>query len=299
LYFSWAQPESELIPRYPIPDSASLSIGERSCGLPSSATRQFRCRIARARDEGIGESRGSLPSPEVMGQIWQVPFAHPAALDSQMIMVGVTQSIPAPGVLSAREQSMAAQANQEAAMAGDRARMIRREAGNAFADYTESSAKHRIHRAHLDITRHLFDVAEARHATGGSLIDVTRTQVELSRMEANVVTDATLIESACHLNALLAASRIAIEPPLESESVTATDVPPARKARGARRVQASRSRTGSVPRVTAPNGVVWPSFSVEPFSSESRWHGTAWASMSLPWPGHRQRRSGGNSRGDT
>ena len=36
---------------------------------------------------------------------------------------------------------MAAQANQEEAMGGDRARMILREAGHAYSDYQESSGK--------------------------------------------------------------------------------------------------------------------------------------------------------------
>jgi outer membrane protein TolC len=258
---------------------------------PAVQVSEQRARAMRA----SARAEGSLPSPEVMGQIWQVPFAHPAALDSQMIMVGVTQSIPAPGVLSEREQSMAAQANQEAAMAGDRARMIRREAGNAFADYTESSAKHRIHRAHLDITRHLFDVAEARHATGGSLIDVTRTQVELSRMEANVVTDATLIESArAHLNALLAREPGSpLGPPVESESVIASwDVPTLiAKAHGARpefkQVEAEReARAHAV--TAAEREASWPSFSVGalyfPPTKAMPEHGYGVsASMSLPW----------------
>src|SRR5262245_49333748 len=103
---------------------------------PAVHVSEQRARAMRA----SARAEGSLPPPELMGQVWQVPFAHPAAFDSQMIMIGLTQSIPAPGVLSAREQSMAAQANQEEAAAADRARTIRREAGNAFVDYTESSA---------------------------------------------------------------------------------------------------------------------------------------------------------------
>lgn len=258
---------------------------------PAVQASEQRARATRA----SARAEGSLPSPEVMGQVWQVPFAHPAALDSQMIMIGVTQSIPAPGVLSAREQSMAAQANQEEATAAERARMIRREAGNAFADYTESSARHRIHRAHLDITRHLFDIAEARHATGGSLIDVTRTQVELSRMEADVVTDATLIESArAHLNALLAREPgLPLGPPAESDAVVAAwDVPTLiAKAHGARpefkQVEAEReARAHAV--TAAEREATWPSFSVGalyfPPTKVTPEHGYGVsASMSLPW----------------
>ena len=258
---------------------------------PAVQVSEQRARAMRA----SARAEGSLPPPELMGQVWQVPFAHPAALDSQMIMVGVTQTIPAPGVLSAREQSTTAQANQEQAMAADRARMIRREAGNAFADYAESSARHRIHRAHLDITRHLFDVAEARHAAGGSLPDVTRSQVELSRMEANVVTDATLIESArAHLNALLAREPgLPLGPPVESEAVVAAwDVPTLiAKAHDARpefkQVEAEREARAHAVRA-AEREATWPSFSVGalyfPPTKVMPEHGYGVsASMSLPW----------------
>src|SRR5262249_37160184 len=130
--------------------------------------------------------------------------------------------------LSAREQSMAAQANQEEAMSGERARVIVREAGNAFADYQESSARHRVHRSHLLITRHLLDVAAARHGAGGALTDVTRAEVEVSRVEADVIKDGTLIDSArAHLNALLARQPgEPLGPPLETEPMVPTsDVP--------------------------------------------------------------------------
>jgi outer membrane protein TolC len=190
---------------------------------PSVHVSEQRARAMRA----SAKAEGGLPSPEVMGQVWQVPFSHPTQLDAQMIMIGVSQNFPAPGVLSAREQSMAAQANEEEAMAGDRARMILRDAGHAFSDYQESSAKHHVHREHLQVTRHLFDIAEARHATGGSLTDVTRAQVELSRVEVDVLRDATLVESArAHLNALLGRAPSApLGPPVETEPmVSAWDV---------------------------------------------------------------------------
>ncbi len=241
------------------------------------------------------KAEGGLPSPEVMGQVWQVPLSHPTQLDAQMIMVGVTQSFPAPGVLSAREQSMAAQANQEEAMAGDRSRTILREAGHAYSDYQESSGKHRVHRGHLQITRHLFDVAEARHAGGGSLLDVTRAQVELSRVEADVVTDATLIESArFHLNALLARDPDApLGPPVETEPmVPSWDVPTLlAKARVSRPEfkQALAEREAREYAVkAAEREATWPSFTAGalyfPPTTAMPFHGYgATLSMSLPW----------------
>jgi outer membrane protein TolC len=204
---------------------------DRRTVLRAALQRNPTVRVSEQRARGMrasAKAEGGLPSPELMGQVWQVPFSHPGKLDAQMIMIGVSQNFPAPGVLSAREQSMTAQAKEEEAMGGERARMVLKEAGHAFSDYQESSAKHGIHRGHLQIARHLFDVAEARHAAGGSLVDVTRAQVELSRVEADVVTDATLVESArSHLNALLGRDPGApLGPPIETDPmVVAWDVP--------------------------------------------------------------------------
>jgi len=46
----------------------------------------------------MSTAEGRLPDPEVMFQIWQVPFERPASFsDAQMIMGGLVQSFPAPG----------------------------------------------------------------------------------------------------------------------------------------------------------------------------------------------------------
>ena len=258
---------------------------------PAMHVSEQRARAMRA----SAKAEGGLPPPEVMGQVWQVPFSHPGQLDAQMIMVGVSQNFPAPGVLSAREQSMAAEANREEAMTGDQARTILREAGHAFSDYQESSAKHRVHRAHLQITRHLFDVAEARHAAGGSLIDVTRAQVELSRVEADVVTDATLVESArFHLNALLARAPDApLGPPLETEPmVPSWDVPTllekARESRPEFKQALAEREAREYAVKAAEREATWPSFSVGalyfPPTTAMPFHSYgATLSMSLPW----------------
>jgi cobalt-zinc-cadmium efflux system outer membrane protein len=285
-------------PAPPTSDAQLTASLDRRIVLRAALERNFAVRVSEQRARAMraaAKAEGGLPPPELMGQVWQVPFSNPTALNSQMIMVGLTQNFPAPGVLSAREQSMAAQANQEEAMGGDRARMILREAGHAYSDYQESSAKHRIHRGHLQITRHLLDVAEARHATGGSLMDVTRTQVELSRVEADVVTDATLLESArSHLNALLARDADApLGPPVETEPmVSSWDVPTLlAKARASRPEfkQALAEREAREYAVkAAEREATWPSFSVgalyfPPTTAMPQHSYGASLSMSLPW----------------
>jgi outer membrane protein TolC len=141
----------------------------------------------------------------------------------------------------------------------------------------------------------LFDIAEARHAAGGSLTDVTKAEVELSRMEADVVTDATLIESArAHLNALLARDpAAALGPPAETEPMIAVwDVSAlVAKAHAARpefkQAQAEREAREYAVKA-AEREATWPSFSVGalyfpatdavPVQSYG-----ATVSMSLPW----------------
>jgi cobalt-zinc-cadmium efflux system outer membrane protein len=253
---------------------------------------------AEQRARGIRSSaraEGGLPSPELMGQVWQVPLSRPTALDSQMIMVGVSQTFPAPGMLAAREQSVMAEANQQDAIAADRARTILREAGHAFSDYQESTGRHRVHRAHLVITRHLFDLAQARHGAGGPLIDVTRAQVELSRMEADVVTDATLIESAsAHLNALLVRGIGApLGAPIETEPVVPSGdasslVAKAHLARPEMKQAQAEREAKEYAVEAAEREATWPSFSLGalyfPPTTAMPQHGYgATLSVSLPW----------------
>jgi outer membrane protein TolC len=283
----------------PLPSDAPLRMPlERRTVLRAALERNPAPKVSEQRARAMraaAKAEGDLPPPEIMGQVWQVPFSDPAALDSQMIMIGLTQSFPAPGVLSAREQSMTAQANQEEAMASDRARMVLREAGLAFSDYQEASSRHRVHRAHHQITRHLLDVAAARHGAGGALTDVTRAEVEVSRVEADVVRDATLIESArAHLNALLA--RPPADPlgaPVETDPMVpswdvATLIAKARAARPElKQAQAEREAKEHAV-VAAEREATWPSFALgalyfPPTKAMPMHSYGATVSMSLPW----------------
>jgi cobalt-zinc-cadmium efflux system outer membrane protein len=295
---SFAASVSAEAPNAPMPDQRLTEPLDRRTVLRAALERNPAARVweqkARAM-RAAARAEGSLPAPEVMGQVWQVPFSRPAAWDTQMIMIGVSQNFPAIGARSAREQSMAAEADAEQAMAKGQARSILRDAGHAFADYQESTAKHRIHRAHLSVTEHIFQVAEGRHAAGGSLIDVVRAQVEMSRVEADFVTDATLIESArAHLNALLAREPGApLGPAVETEPVVPSlDVAVlVARAHAARpefeQVAAERQARVHALRA-AEREATWPSFSLGalyfPPTSAVREHSYgATVSLSLPW----------------
>ena len=245
--------------------------------------------------KSMAKAEGGLPSPELMGQVWQVPFSRPTALDSQMLMFGVTQSFPAPGVRSAKEQAALAQANEELATAGDKARMTMREAGRVFVDYLESSERYRLQRTQLEIARRIVAVAEARHSAGGALIDLTRAQVELARIQADVLTDATLIKSAkARINALLARTPEApLGAPAQTEAMIPEWAPETLLAQAQeRRPELKQARAQEQARQHAARAAdqeaTWPSFALGalyfPPTTAMPHHGYGVsASMSLPW----------------
>jgi outer membrane protein TolC len=172
----------------------------------------------------MAEADGSLPPPELAGQVWQVPFTRPYAWgDSQMIMVGVSQSFPAPGSLAAKEAARRQESVVGQAMATERARQVAREAEHAFADYVEAAARHRIHVGHEEIARRVLSVAQGRQAGGGALTEVVQAEAELARVQADVVTDAARLETArVRINALLAREPDApLGPPIEGEPMIA------------------------------------------------------------------------------
>lgn len=175
----------------------------------------------RAHASGLtAASAGSLPPPEVMLQVWQVPIAKPYAIgDAGMIMVGLGQTFPAPGARGARERAGEQMANAERALAADRARLVHRDAEHAFADYVEASARHRIHIEHRKIAERTLGLARARHAGGASLTDVTQSEVELARVDADVIGDRTrVLGSRARLNALLSRDPLApLGPPASGE----------------------------------------------------------------------------------
>jgi outer membrane protein TolC len=240
-------------------------------------------------------AEGALPPPEAMAQVWQVPFAKPYALDTQMIMLGLSQSIPAPGSLGARRDAREAESRGEAAMADDRVRMVARDAAHAYADYVEASARHRIHREHLALAERVVAMAHARQAAGGALVDAMQAEADAARTEADVVTDAALAESArARINAMLARAPDAPlgepvdEPPRTPDASIANAVAHARGARPElRRAEADRDARAAEERA-ADREATWPSFTVAalyfaPTQAMSEHSYGFNASMTLPW----------------
>ena len=239
---------------------------------------------------------GRLPDPEVMFQIWQVPFERPVSFsEAQMVMAGIVQSFPAPGSLSARAAARNHLANAEEAMLADKARDVVRDAEHAYVDLAEATARHHTHVEHRGVVDKVVRAAEARQAAGGTLDDVAQAQLELGRLDADIATEAAAMERGkTHVNALLARALGAPLGPVEmSEPMTVAATPDALVAMAER---ARPDLRGADARLGAENATLesarreasLPSFSVGayyfaptmlmPFNG----YGIS-ASMTLPW----------------
>ena len=241
-------------------------------------------------------SAGRLPPPEVMLQIWQVPVAKPYAVgEAGMVMVGLGQTFPAPGARGARERAGEQMASAERAMGVDRARVIHRDAEHAFADYVEATARHRIHVEHRSIAERALASARARHAGGASLTDVAQAEVELARVDADVIGDRTrVLGSRARLNALLARDPVAPlgapvsgEPEIASWDL-ATSVAKAQQSRPQLRAADAERHARTEEANAAAREATLPSFSIAALYfapvGPMPVHGYgANASMTLPW----------------
>lgn len=229
-------------------------------------------------------------------QIWQVPIERPYAIeDAQMIMFGVGQTFPAPGARDARRRAQDRMADGDRAMASDRARLVRREVEHAFVDYVEASARHRVHLEHRAVAEQALALARARHAGGGSLTDVAQAEVELARVDSDVVTDRTKVDGArARLNALLArdldaplGAPVAGEPEIAAWDL-ATATAKAREARPELAAFAAQKQARDEEARAAQREATVPSFSVAALyfapTSPMPQHGYGVnASVSLPW----------------
>jgi outer membrane protein TolC len=156
-------------------------VGERNPELREAALR------AGAADARVAAA-ARLPDPELKGELWGVPLAHPVSFDqSQTIMLGLRQAFPAWGSLDARERA----AREEAAAANDGVEARRQElaaqARRAFATYARADREYRIHLEHVGLTSRVVELARSLYQVGhGSQQDLLRAQVEMSRLHVDV-----------------------------------------------------------------------------------------------------------------
>ncbi len=256
--------------------SADGSFGagvERPALVRAAVARSPGIRAAKGRARAMareGDAVSRLPPPSAMVQVWQVPLARPYAIgDAQMAMFGVEQEFPSPGARGEREAAKVALSREGEAMADDRARLVTRDAEHVFADYAEATARHAIHLAHRDVDARMLQVAEARQAAGGSLVEVAQLEAEIARVHADVETDAAREQAArARINALLGRD---LGAPLGPPVVGAPEVPAWDAAtllakaratrpelRGANAAREAQSREHAA----ADREATWPSFKV-------------------------------------
>jgi outer membrane protein TolC len=162
-------------------------------------------------------------------------------------------------------------------------------------DYAEANKRHQIHKEHLAVAQRVVELSHARQAAGGSLADIAQAEVEAARMEADVVTDGALAESArARINAMLARPTDAPlgqpveDPPRIPAGTTADLITRARTQRlEVRSAQAARDASAAASRASEREAT-WPSFSVAALyfapTQAVPEHGYGFnASMSLPW----------------
>lgn len=131
---------------------------------------------------------GRLPDLELRLEQWGTPLARPWAFDeAQMVMLGVRQTVPAPGTLGAREQT----SEQDAKIAGtntevrleDLVLRVRR----AFHRYYASDRAYRIHLEHVGLTERIVELARVQYRSGRtSQQSVLRTMLALSRVHGGL-----------------------------------------------------------------------------------------------------------------
>jgi outer membrane protein TolC len=274
------------------PDGRAAIIREALAKNPGLKAAAERVRSMRS----MGRAEGRLPDPEVMFQIWQVPFAHPVSFgDSQMIMAGVSQTFPAPGSLSARAESRDRAATAEEAMLADKARDLVRDVQHAYADLVEAVARHHAHVEHRGVAARLVAAAQARQVGGGSLDDVMQAELALARLDADIATEAaSIVRAKARLNGFLARPFDApLADPQQDVPATVTITPDALVQLATRtrpdlraanaRIEAERSALKSVERESSlPSFTVGASYFAPTTNMPVHGYGVS-ASMTLPW----------------
>lgn len=134
----------------------------------------------------------AFPEPEAQVQLWQQPLSRPFDPKAGgMVMMGLRQSLPAPGLRAARGR--AAQADADAARAGIQTRELDvvSQVRRAYAEYALAELEQLVHLDHMELTSRFVEMARAYYQDGRlSKQDFLRASAELSRLHGDVVATA-------------------------------------------------------------------------------------------------------------
>lgn len=244
----------------------------------------------------LADSEGRLPPPELSFNLWSVPFVRPVSFgDAQMISLGLSQTFPAPGSLSAHEEATEKSADAELAMSQDGARDVVRAVDHALVDLEEAVTMEDSHLVHKNLAGEMEQIAIARQAGGGPLADVTQARVEVASFEAEVASEAAVaMKARILLNALLSRpvaaplARPTLPPPATVATPLADLVTLAITTRPELRAAAAREQAQRASLRAAHREAIWPVFSLgimymAPTTGMPDHAYGLTASMSLPW----------------
>jgi outer membrane protein TolC len=274
-----------------------LEIAERA--NPEIREAQERVRSAGAR----ASSAGRLPDLEAKYEQWAVPLARPYALnEAGTLMVGLRQTIPAPGVLGARSRAAGGEARMQAEAERARQQDVRQRVKRAFYDYYRTSREYRIHLEHVQLESHIIELARQNYQVGrATQQDVLRAVVDLSRLHNDVADLIQQLDSSkALLNTLMARPvDAALGPPgevspaqLQVAETPKQDTAPERRPEiasaklGVERSEAALDAAQT--EATLPSIMVGADYWYQPTSSVHHAYG-AMVSINLPWLNGRHR----------
>jgi cobalt-zinc-cadmium efflux system outer membrane protein len=248
--------------------------------------------------EARSQAASRLPDLEAKYEQWGVPLQRPYALDqAQTLMIGLRQTFPAWGSLDARGRAAA----EEAGSAQDASRARRQEIAaqvrRTYATYYRADQELRLHLEHVGLTSRVLELAKLNQRTGhGSLQDVLRLELELTRLHTDVVhIEREQRSSRALLNALMnRPGDAALGPPADLSVAPSADVAALEKnidgsrpevaaaARGIRRSEAALD--GARRSARLPQIMVGLDYWYMPtFPSDMRHGYGAMVAINLPW----------------
>lgn len=153
-----------------------------------------------------GRAAGSLPTPELGLEAWNLPLARPYAVgEANMYMVELRQRFPAAGSLDARARAAAAEAEAMLAELATEERLVAARAATAYAEYVHGLRDHELHHRHLALLERMRSAVLARLTTGGTaLAEAARVDVEIARTRRAIARiDGEIARARSTINALL------------------------------------------------------------------------------------------------
>jgi outer membrane protein, heavy metal efflux system len=169
---------------------------------PDLAEDRARVEAARAR----ARQAGRLPELQLKYEQWGVPLRRPFAVpESNAVMLGLSLTLPAPGILEARSRVAEQDTRTASASAASRRRDLRAQVRRAFAEYYRADREVALHREHVELTARLVGLARASYRSGNrAQQDVLRLNLELSRLHRDLAhMEQERISARALLNALM------------------------------------------------------------------------------------------------